>query len=207
MLRARHNGQRKKRKKVVPRIPKSPAEFDTTGSAAVYHADAMTRYARWPRPTVTVADGPYGLGTFPGEPNTADNLGEWYAPHVAETPLTKHQWERMRAKRNHAHGVTSVWNAPAVRGTKRVKSTGLKALHMNQKPLRLIARTIAASSDPGDVAWEPFGGPCSAAVHSLRSGRHCYTSEVIPDFYAAAVRRLNEKSEIDNTRHAETNKA
>lgn len=339
-------------KKIVPLVPKSPAAFEAEGSATVHHADAMTCYSKWPRPTVIVADGPYGLGKFPGEPNTADNLGEWYAPHVAEwsrhalpettlwfwcsevgwaevhsvlklhgwrykaahiwdkgighvagncngdtirgfpvvteicvqyvrdtrlaneagellslkewlrhewqrsglplyktneacgvvnaatrkyftqchlwyfppadkmvalanyaakygkktdrpyfsldgeTPLTDRQWERMRSKWNHAHGVTNVWNEPAVRGAERVKSEGLKALHMNQKPLRLIDRTVSASSGPGDVIWEPFGGLCPAAVHALRSGRHCYSSEVIPDFYAAAVRRLNEESSI-----------
>ena len=352
-----------KDKKVVPLIPKSPAVFKAAGSAQVYHADAMICYRDWPNPTVIVSDGPYGLGKFPGEPNTADNLGEWYAPHVAEwarralpettlwfwcsevgwaevhsvlkmhgwrykathiwdkgvghiagncnsdtirgfpvvseicvqyvrdhqfltedgesqlmkqwlrhewqrsglplqktneacgvtnaatrkyftqchlwyfppadkmvalakyatkhgdptdspyfsldgeTPLTERQWELMRAKWNYAHGITNVWAEPTVRGVERIKSAGLKALHMNQKPLSLIDRTVSASSDPGDVVWEPFGGLCSAAIHSLRSGRKCYASEIIPEFYAAAVRRLNEESEIDDTTKTKANRA
>jgi site-specific DNA-methyltransferase (adenine-specific) len=111
-----------------------------------------------------------------------------------KTPLTEQQWERMRSKWNHAHGVTNVWNEPAVRGEERLKSKGLKSLHINQKPIRLIDRLLVASTDEGDVVWEPFGGLCSGAVASMRSGRHCYASEVIPDFYSAAVQRLREES-------------
>ena len=309
----------------------SPAFFRSKSGtvAAVSLADALTCYPNWPRPTAIIADGPYGLGKFPGEPNTVDALVEWYTPHIAEwsrlalpettlwfwcsevgwaevhpvlklhgwrykaahvwdkgiahvagncngdtirgfpvvteicvqyvretklatvegerlsmkewlryewlrsglplyktneacgvanaatrkyftqchmwyfppaekmlalaeyatkygaptdrpyfsldgkTPLTASQWARMRSKWNHNHGVTNVWAEPAVRGAERVKSEGLKALHINQKPLRLIDRIISASTDPGDVIWEPFGGLCSAAVGALNSGRDC----------------------------------
>lgn len=30
-----------------------------------------------------ISDGPYGLGKFPGEDRTDENLAEWYAPHIA----------------------------------------------------------------------------------------------------------------------------
>lgn len=331
--------------------PKSPVTLGGAGgSASLTLGDAMTCYRRWPSPTAIIADGPYGLAKFPGEPDTADDLGEWYAPHVAEwarrarpdttlwfwcsevgwaevhpvlkrhgwryravhvwdkglghvagncngdtirgfpvvteicvryvrdaklttedgtalpikawlrhewqrsglplsrtneacgvanaatrkyftqcrlwyfppadkmvalseyaakhgtpterpyfsldgeSPLTGPQWSRMRAKWNHTHGVTNVWHAPAVRGAERVKAKGVKALHMNQKPLCLIDRIIAASTDPGDVVWEPFGRLCSAAVGALRSGRHCHAAEIAPMFYTAAVRRLGEEA-------------
>ena len=330
---------------------KSPATFSgKDGSASLTLGDAMSCYKHWPRPTVIIADGPYGLAKFSGDPNSADDLGEWYAPHVAEwsrhaqpettlwfwcsevgwaevhpvlklhgwryraahiwdkgighvagncnsdtirgfpvvteicvqyvrdiklttasgdalsvkewlrhewqrsglplyktneacgvanaatrkyftqchrwyfppadkmvalslyamkhgaqtarpyfsldgkAPLTEPRWSRMRAKWNHAHGVTNVWNEPALRGAERVKAKGVKALHVNQKPLRLINRIITASTDPGDAVWEPFGGLCSAAVSALRSGRYCYASEIAPAFHAAAVSRLEEES-------------
>ncbi len=44
------------------------------GGVCVELADATTRYDEWPAPTVIVADGPYGLGLFPGDPNTPDRL-------------------------------------------------------------------------------------------------------------------------------------
>lgn len=113
----------------------------------------------------------------------------------------------MRAKWNHAHGATNVWREPAMRGSERVKSNGLKSLHMNQKSLCLIERVIAASIDPGDVVWEPFGGLRSAAVCSLRIGRPCYASEIVPEYFAAAAKRLKEESENDATAAAGIRKA
>jgi hypothetical protein len=51
--------------------------------AFLYHTDALRMYEHWPAPTCILADGPYGLGKFPGEPKTVQGLAEWYAPHVA----------------------------------------------------------------------------------------------------------------------------
>jgi site-specific DNA-methyltransferase (adenine-specific) len=328
-----------------PTITSAP----TGGSAHVELADAMDCYANWPMPSAIIVDGPYGLNKFPGDPNTADDLAKWYAPHIAEwsrlslpettlwfwcsevgwaevhpvlkthgwkykaahiwdkgvghvagncngdtirsfpvvteicvqyvrevklpdlegemlslkrwlrnewlrsglplcktneacgvsnaatrkyftqchlwyfpppekmaalakyatlhgrptkrpyfsldgeTSLTDEQWTKMRAKWNHRHGVTNVWSEPAVRGIERIKKKGLKCLHMNQKPLKLIERIILASTDVNDIIWEPFGGLCSGVVASLRNSRHCYASEVIPEYYFAAVRRIREE--------------
>lgn len=107
-----------------------------------------------------------------------------------ETPITALQWEKLRSKWNHTHGVTNVWSEPAVRGDERIKTQGLKSLHANQKPLRLMRRIIEASSDKGDVIWEPFGGLCSATVAALEIGRIGYASELIEEFYHAAYERL-----------------
>lgn len=53
------------------------------GSCSLYKGDAIDAYSSWLSPTCIIADGPYGLGKFPGEPNEPDNLAEWYAPHAA----------------------------------------------------------------------------------------------------------------------------
>ena len=326
------------------------------GSARIECADSLTRYELWDAPTVIVADGPYGLSLFPGDPPTPEGLAEWYAPHVAawsryalpETtlwfwgteigwatvhpvmslygweyralhvwdkgighvagnvnsktirgfpvvtevcaqyvrdvqlpnaegqlvqmkqwlreewqrsglPLSKtneacgvknaatrkyftqchlwyfpppemmerlvayanahgratnrpyfsldgkksvsaEQWAKMRAKWNHTHGVTNVWSEPAVRGAERFKNQHAKIAHANQKSLRLIQRIITASSDVGDVVWEPFGGMCSAAVASLRTGRRCFSAEINEEFFNLARTRL----EGERTLFAET---
>ncbi len=107
-----------------------------------------------------------------------------------ETPLRADQWARLRAKWNHAHGLTNVWAEPAVRGEERIRVSGAKALHANQKPLSLMHRTIQASTDPGDVVWEPFGGLCSATVAALQAGRQSFAAEVIPDYYDVACSRV-----------------
>jgi DNA methylase len=66
------------------------------GGAFLYKADALQMYEHWPTPTCIISDGPYGLGKFPGEPKTVDELVRWYAPHVAA-------WSR------HAGPDTTLW--------------------------------------------------------------------------------------------------
>jgi site-specific DNA-methyltransferase (adenine-specific) len=102
----------------------------------------------------------------------------------------------MRAKWNHIHGVTNVWAEPAVRGVERLKDEKAKCIHANQKPLRLIERIILASSDPGDVIWEPFGGLCSGAVAALQTGRRCKSAEMLPEYYELAKARLEREEQI-----------
>lgn len=53
------------------------------GSASLYAGDCREAYAGWGAPTCIIADGPYGLGKYPGEPATPEGLDEWYAPHAA----------------------------------------------------------------------------------------------------------------------------
>lgn len=113
-----------------------------------------------------------------------------------QTPLTAEQWIHMRAKWNHTHAITNVWSEPAMRGVERMKDDRSKCVHGNQKPLRLIERIIQASSDPGDVVWEPFGGLCSAAIAALRLGRACYSAEILPDFYKLARARLQSEEDL-----------
>lgn len=112
-----------------------------------------------------------------------------------KAPLSSKQWIRMRPKWNHAHGITNVWTEPAVRGAERIQKPGLGPLHANQKPLKLMHRIIGASTNEGDVVWEPFGGLCSATVASLLSMRSCYAAEVFPDYFDVAIKRI--KNEYD----------
>ena len=94
-----------------------------------------------------------------------------------------------QAKFNFEYGVTNVWTEPAVRNRERLK-IGSKAIHSNQKPEILIERIIRASSDEGDVVWEPFGGTCTAALVGNRLGRIVHAAEISPDFHAVAGYRL-----------------
>lgn len=101
-------------------------------------------------------------------------------------------WNGMRAKWNHAHGQTNVWTENPVHGPERIKSPGstTAAAHANQKPLSLMERQILASTDVGDVVWEPFGGLCSATLAAVRLGRHACAAEMNPVFHAMACDRL-----------------
>ena len=107
-----------------------------------------------------------------------------------QSPLTANAWARMRGKWNHRHGITNVWREPALRNGERLRDSESRILHSNQKPLRLIERSILSSSDPNDVVWEPFGGTCTAAVAALRTDRRCFAAEVNPAIYEIARTRL-----------------
>lgn len=120
--------------------------------------------------------------------------GRPYFSADGATPLTGSEWAALRAKFRCEVGVTNVWREPAVRDKERFKDGLRRAVHRNQKPLKLMERIIGASSDPGDMVWEPFGGLCSAAVAALRLGRSCFSAEIDPAFHALAARRLAEAS-------------
>ena len=52
------------------------------GGAILALGDAMGCYGEWEAPTCIISDGPYGLGKFPGEPRTPQEIPGWYAPHA-----------------------------------------------------------------------------------------------------------------------------
>jgi site-specific DNA-methyltransferase (adenine-specific) len=117
------------------------------------------------------------------------------------SPVRAEEWARLRPKWNHVHGITNVWAEPAVRGAERLKNGGMQVVHSNQKPLKLLERIIRASSDSGDVVWEPFGGLCSVAVAALLSERRCYSAEVDDDYYQLAKERLEREGVVDALFH------
>ena len=102
-------------------------------------------------------------------------------------------WGRMRAKWNHVHALTNVWREPPVHGRERVRHpSGTGYLHANQKPLALMERQINASTEQGDVIWEPFGGLMSATVAAVGMGRRAFAAETYPDFFEAACQRVRD---------------
>lgn len=109
------------------------------------------------------------------------------------TPVTEDAWSRLRAKWNHTHGITNVWQEPAVHGRERIR-TGVGYLHANQKPLTLMKRQILACTDPGDVVWEPFGGLCSGSIAALHTGRRSFAAEINNAYFQVAASRLKEES-------------
>lgn len=54
----------------------------TREHSSLFLGDALDFYAQWPKPTVIISDGPYGLGSYPGDPPTPEGLAEWYGPHI-----------------------------------------------------------------------------------------------------------------------------
>jgi hypothetical protein len=118
--------------------------------------------------------------------------GRPYFSLDGKAPVTSDQWAKMRAKFNCPHGVTNVWQREPLRNGERIKTPSGRAVHLNQKPLDLMERLILASSDEGDVIWEPFGGLFSAALAARRTGRRVYAAEIDSTYYQYGVERFTQ---------------
>ena len=142
-------------------------------------------------------------------PDALVNMARYCQQHGAPTdrpyfsldginPPTAAEWERMRSKWNHAHGVTNVWRELPVHGAERIRTRNRDGYqHANQKPLSLMTRQIVSCTELGDVVWEPFGGLCSATVAALRTGRAAYAAEINPLFFAVAQERIDRELPIE----------
>lgn len=140
------------------------------------------------------------LVSYANEHGAADGI-PYYALNGVR-PVTAEEWAGLRDSWNHTHGLTNVWSSPPLNGHERYKGNGVRsaprvykpgrnaAVHLNQKPLEFMCRIITASTDPGDVVWEPFGGLCSAVVASVSLGRTGYAAEVVEHFAELAIERI-----------------
>jgi site-specific DNA-methyltransferase (adenine-specific) len=70
--------------------------------------------------------------------------------------------------------------------------------HPTQKPEKLLAKLILASSDKGDVVFDPFGGSGSTAVVAKKLERRFVSIEQNPLYCAWAEKRL-ELAETDKS--------
>ena len=62
--------------------------------------------------------------------------------------------------------------------------------HPTQKPIALIARCLRATTDPGDVVFDPFAGSGSTGVAALTLDRQFIGCEQDETYAALAARRL-----------------
>jgi site-specific DNA-methyltransferase (adenine-specific) len=68
--------------------------------------------------------------------------------------------------------------------------------HPTQKPEKLLAKLILASSSPGDLVLDPFLGSGTSAVVARKLGRRFLGIELDPEHCLLALRRL-ELAEVD----------
>jgi site-specific DNA-methyltransferase (adenine-specific) len=135
--------------------------------------------------------------------NENGRRGGWpyYSLDGTTVPSAK-EWDALRYRWNHQHGLTNVWKHGALHTAERLRGGGERsaprkhspseksATHLNQKPLELLRRCVDAVTAAGDVVWEPFGGLCTASVAAVASGRIAYAAEVVPRFADLAEERL-----------------
>lgn len=125
--------------------------------------------------------------------------GRPYFSIDGERPMTGNEWAETRAPFNCPHGVTNVWQRQALRGEERIKINGSsgRAVHLNQKPLDLMARIVQASTIPESVVWEPFGGLFTASVAARRIGLQSFAAEIDPTYFHYGVERIIREARQD----------
>ena len=62
--------------------------------------------------------------------------------------------------------------------------------HPTQKPEKLYAKLILASTQEGDVVFDPFAGSGTTAVVAAKLGRHYLGVEINEEYCLLAAKRL-----------------
>lgn len=128
--------------------------------------------------------------------------GRPYFSLDGKASVTEQEWDALRYRWSHVHGLTNVWSRPALHDRERMRGslrrsaprvyrpTKASTTHLNQKPLELMERLIHATTAPDDVVWEPFGGLGTGSVASVALGRRAFLAELDPMFAELAGERL-----------------
>jgi len=85
----------------------------------------------------------------------------------------------------------SDWLLPICTGAERIKENGKKA-HSTQKPEALLYRVILASSNPGEVALDPFFGSGTTGAIAKKLHRHWIGIELDENYIRIAQQRLDQ---------------
>ncbi len=129
------------------------------------------------------------------KPNPPPNLSCRYFTHSTETIIwaaknekSKHafNYKDMR-KENGGKQMKTVWNIKPP--TIKEKSFGK---HPTQKPVGLLERIILASTDPGDLVFDPFAGSSTTGVAAVYHGRKFVGCELEKDFIAISKNRFKQ---------------
>ena len=93
----------------------------------------------------------------------------------------------------------SDWVLPICSGGERLKSEAGDKLHPTQKPESLLHRVLLASSNPGDVVLDPFFGTGTTGPMAKRLGRHFVGIEADANYAAAARKRIDAETVLEDT--------
>ena len=91
----------------------------------------------------------------------------------------------------------SDWTLPICNGKERLKKNG-KKIHSTQKPEALLHRIILATTNKGDVIFDPFLGTGTTAVVAKKLGRQYFGIEKDKKYFTAAHQRINKTDVIQD---------
>jgi site-specific DNA-methyltransferase (adenine-specific) len=127
------------------------------------------------------------------KPNPPPNLSCRYFTHSTETILwaaknekSKHcfNYDEMR-KMNSGKQMKSVWSMTAPNGDE--KEFGK---HPTQKPIKLLERIILASTNEGNLVFDPFSGSSTTGVAAIKWKRNFVGCELEDEFVSLSSKRL-----------------
>ena len=84
----------------------------------------------------------------------------------------------------------SDWKFPICSGKERLKKNG-KKVHSTQKPEALLHRIILATTNKGNIIFDPFLGTGTTAVVAKKLGRKYFGIEKNKKYFDAANQRIN----------------
>lgn len=127
------------------------------------------------------------------KPNPPPNLSCRYFTHSTETIIwaaktekSRHcfNYERMR-EINNSKQMKSVWSFTAP-----VKDEKRFGKHPTQKPIALLERIILASTNEGDLIFDPFAGSSTTGVAAIGTCRKFVGAELESEFVDLSIERL-----------------
>ena len=92
----------------------------------------------------------------------------------------------------------SVWNFSVCSGNERLKDSNGNKLHNTQKPLKLLERILAISSNIDDLILDPFAGTMTTAAAAKKLGRKFIMIEKNKLYCEYASKRLEQINFYDN---------
>jgi len=91
----------------------------------------------------------------------------------------------------------SDWTLPICNGKERIKKNG-KKIHSTQKPESLLHRVLLASTNKGDLIFDPFLGTGTTAVVAKKLGRNYFGIEKEKKYFNAIKQRLESTPKIED---------
>ena len=111
------------------------------------------------------------------------------APKGSKHKYTFH-YQDMKAE-NGGKQMKSVWQFLAA-----PKKEKLHGKHPTQKPIALIDRCLRASTNPGDIVFDPFAGSASTGVAALPLDRIFIGCDIDSEYTELASKRLNDVAPV-----------
>lgn len=119
-----------------------------------------------------------------------------YDAKTIEIYLKDKRYKDMDARRKHLEAgkfATNILRVPSLKGISKEKCG-----HPSQKPIDLIEKLIACSTDEGDLVIDPFLGSGTTAAAAQRLGRQWIGIEKDPTYVQIAQKRLATDSALSS---------